>query len=46
MLTNALKTTCIAFYYIRWEQSIDIEYRFIGNLLNESENEVKKENIA
>ena len=30
----------------RWEQSIDIEYRFIGNLLNESENEVKKENIA
>ena len=30
----------------RWEQSIDIEYRFIGNLLNESENKVKKENIA
>ena len=29
----------------RWEQSIDIEYRFIGNLLNESENKVKKENL-
>ena len=30
----------------KWEQSIDIRYRFIGNLLQEEETGVKKENIA
>ncbi|UKI36456.1 MAG: DUF4368 domain-containing protein [Clostridiales bacterium] len=29
----------------RWEQSIDIEYRFIGNVLNESEKQSKKRTL-
>lgn len=29
-----------------WEQSVDIKYRFIGNLLNEPENQENKEDIA
>ena len=30
----------------KWEQSIDIRYRFIGDLLQDEETGVKKENIA
>ena len=30
----------------KWEQSIDIRYRFIGNLLQDAETSAKKENIA
>lgn len=30
----------------KWEQSIDIRYRFIGNLLQDEETGAKKENIA
>lgn len=30
----------------KWEQSIDIRYRFIGNLLQDAQTSTKKENIA
>ena len=30
----------------KWEQSIDIRYRFIGNLLQDEKTGIKEENIA